>query len=65
MIFLHDKVEQELAWSFRCKGCGEIYVVRPVAGAETAYPDSEAIHCHKTAEVYSYSSQEMEELWIQ
>jgi hypothetical protein len=34
MIFLRDKIEEELSWAFRCKGCGEMYVIRPVDGAE-------------------------------
>jgi len=39
MIFLRDRTEEELSWAFRCKGCGEIYVIRPVTGAEFTYPN--------------------------
>ena len=34
MIFLRDKIEQELRWAFRCKGCGEMYVIRPILEVE-------------------------------
>ena len=64
MIFLRGEIEDELCWSFRCKGCGEIYNVRPVAGAEVGYPQSETIQCHQTADIYSYATAEMEQLWV-
>ena len=64
MIFLRDKIEQELAWAFRCKACGEMYVIRPIAGAEVTYAEVEQVHCHKTGDAYSYVPAEMERLWI-
>ena len=64
MIFLRDKIEQELGWAFRCKGCGEMYVIRPIAAAEVTYPEVEQVHCHKSGDVYSYAPTEMEGLWV-
>ncbi len=64
MIFLRDKIEEELSWAFRCKGCGEMYVIRPVDGAEIIYPRRETVPCHQTADTYSYSPPEIENLWV-
>lgn len=62
--FLRDKIEQELSWAFRCKGCGEMYVIRPIAGAEVTHAEVEQVHCHKSGGAYSYVHAEIERLWI-
>jgi hypothetical protein len=63
MIFLGDKIEDELVWAARCKGCGELYVIREV-GIETTFPvTQQAISCHKTHTVYEYRFNELETVW--
>ena len=38
-----DKIDDELHWAVRCKGCGELYVLREVGAEETAF-HSRATH---------------------
>jgi hypothetical protein len=32
-----DKIDDELDWAVRCKGCGELYVLREVGAEETTF----------------------------
>jgi hypothetical protein len=48
MIFLGKKIEEELVWAVRCKGCGEYYVTREVSAGELTYKAAhQTIPCHK------------------
>jgi len=35
---LGDKIDDELEWTVRCKGCGELYILREVIAEETTFP---------------------------
>jgi len=35
--FGSDKIDDELDWAVRCKGCGELYVLREVGTEETIF----------------------------
>jgi hypothetical protein len=64
MIFLGEKIADEEVWATRCKGCGEMYVIREVAAGETTFPALEqTISCHKTHAVYRYRSDELQSVW--
>ena len=64
MIFLGEKIEQELVWAVRCKGCGELYVIREVGAGETTFPvPQQATPCHKTHTVYEYRFDELQNVW--
>ena len=64
MIFLGEKIEDELVWAVRCKGCGELYVIREVGAGETSFPIvKQAISCHKTGAPYDYRFNEVESMW--
>ena len=58
MIFLGEELEDGMAWSVRCKGCGEVYVLREVRAGEIRYPGREQICCHKTGFQFEYVSNE-------
>jgi hypothetical protein len=62
VIFLGNKIEDELVWAVRCKGCGELYVIRQVAVGEIT-PQPQTIACHKTQTVYEYHPGEIESVW--
>jgi hypothetical protein len=65
MIFLGKKIENELVWTVRCKGCGEFYVTREVlAGELTFKADHQTIPCHKTKIPYEYDALEFENIWV-
>jgi hypothetical protein len=64
MIFLNKKIEEELVWTVRCKGCGEYYVTREVGAGELTYrTNHETIPCHKTKTPYEYGANEFETIW--
>lgn len=64
MFFLGEKIEEELVWAVRCKGCGELYVIREVSGGEVTFPVAlQSISCHKTHTMYEYRSNELVEVW--
>ncbi len=63
MIFLGEELEDALAWSVRCKACGEVYVLREVRADEIRYPQGEQIRCHKTGLQFEYVSNEFESIW--
>ncbi len=62
MIFLGAKIELELVWAVRCKGCGELYAIREVGAGEMTL-STQAISCHKTHVTFEYRSGEIEEVW--
>ena len=64
MVFLGKVIADELVWAVRCKGCGELYVIREVAAGEVTFPIPEqSIPCHKSQLLYAYRPIEMEALW--
>jgi hypothetical protein len=64
MIFLGEKIEQEEVWAARCKGCGEMYIIREVGAGETTFPVvQQSISCHKTHTVYEYCFNELQSIW--
>jgi hypothetical protein len=64
VIFLGEKIEQELVWAVRCKGCGELYVIREVGAGETSFPvTQQSISCHVTGTPYDYRFNELIEMW--
>lgn len=64
MVFLGEKIEEELVWAARCKGCGELYVLREVSAGEETFPmTQQAISCHKTHAVYEYRFDELQQIW--
>jgi rRNA maturation endonuclease Nob1 len=62
LIFLGDKIEDELVWAVRCKGCGELYAICKVGAGEVTL-SKRTISCHKTHIAYEYRSGEIEEVW--
>jgi hypothetical protein len=44
MIFLGEKIEEELVWAARFKGCGEFYAIRGVDAGENNIPRSSTSH---------------------
>jgi hypothetical protein len=57
-------IEQELVWAVRCKGCGDLYVIREVAAGEASFPImQQAIPCHETCTLYDYRFNEVVEMW--
>ena len=63
MTFLGNRIEEALVWFVRCKGCGEVYLIREVGGAEVSLP-AQIIACRKTEMVYEYPSSEIGEIWV-
>ena len=64
MIFLGKKIEEELVWAARCKGCGELYAIGEVGAGETTFQvTQQVISCHKTHTAYEYRFDELTEVW--
>jgi hypothetical protein len=64
MIFLVKKIEGELVWVIRCKGCGENYVTREVGAGEMTHKNGhQVILCHKIRIPYKYDVNEFETVW--
>jgi hypothetical protein len=48
VAFGGDKIDDELDWAVRCKGCGELHVLREVGAEETTFTVAQhTIPCHK------------------
>jgi hypothetical protein len=44
-----DTIDDDLDWAVRCKGCGELYVLREVGAEETTFTVAQpTIPSHKT-----------------
>jgi hypothetical protein len=47
--FGRDTIDDDLDWAVRCKGCGELYVLREVGAEETPFTVAQhTIPSHKT-----------------
>jgi len=52
-----DKIDDELDWAVRCKGCGELYVLREVGAEETTFTVAQlTIPSHKAHTVEWFQS---------
>jgi hypothetical protein len=49
LIFGGDTIDDDLDWAVKCKGCGELYVLREVGAEETTFTIAQhTLPSHKT-----------------